>query len=392
MKEEFKLVSRKCGCGEIEEFLRLDSLQAVRAFHESFPVYEPTPLLRLNGAARVLGLGAVYVKDESKRFGLNAFKALGGSYAVGRYLAEQLGEAVSNITYGQLTSPEAKARLGDITFVTATDGNHGRGIAWTAAQFGHKSVVYMPKGSAQVRLENIRREGAEASITELNYDDAVRLAGRHAREYGWVLVQDTAWEGYETIPSWIMQGYGTMALEAIDQLPERPTHIFLQAGVGSMAGAVAGLFADHYGEERPSITIVEPNKADCIFRTAEANDGQLHFVGGDMDTIMAGLACGEPCSVAWRVLSKCADHFISCPDYAAETGMRFLGRPQEGDERIISGESGAACVGCVAEIMTDPALAWIRDRLRLDENSRVLFFSTEGDTDPENYLAVMQRH
>lgn len=156
-----------------------------------------------------------------------------------------------------------------------------------------------------------------------------------------------------------------------------------------MAGAVTGLFSSVYGEDRPIITIVEPNKADCLFRTAEADDGQLHFVTGDMNTIMAGLACGEPCSIGWKVLNDYADNFISCPDYAAAKGMRMLGNPPKGDDRVISGESGAATVGCIAEILTNPALAHLKEALKLDENSRVLCFSTEGDTDKENYKAIV---
>jgi diaminopropionate ammonia-lyase len=217
----------------------------------------------------------------------------------------------------------------------------------------------------------------------------VRLAAKHAEEHDWVLVQDTTLENYTDIPTWIMQGYSTMGLEAFEQLPVKPTHIFLQAGVGSMAGAITGLFAAIYGADRPIITIVEPNKADCIFRTAQANDGQLHFVTGDMDTIMAGLACGEPCSIGWEILSNYADHFISCPDYVAAKGMRILGNPCSTDDRVVSGESGAACVGCVAEIMTNPALAHLKDQLSLDTSSRILFFSTEGDTDQDNYRSIV---
>ena len=390
MKEEFKLVSleHKRPGGDLS-FLSAEKARAIRDFHKSFPMYAPTPLAHLPETAKCLGLGDIWVKDESYRFGLNAFKVLGGSYAIGNYLAGKLGTDISGVSYELLTAPETKKELGELTFVTATDGNHGRGVAWTANQFKQRSVVYMPKGSARERLENIRAEGSDASITELNYDDAVRLANRQAEEKGWVLVQDTAWEGYEDIPTWIMQGYGTMGLEAYEQLGEKPTHIFLQAGVGSMAGAIAGLFADLYGEERPVVTIVEPNKADCIFRTAQANDGKLYFVTGEMDTIMAGLACGEPCSIGWNVLRDCADHFISCPDYAAAKGMRILGNPAGKDDRVVSGESGASCFGCVAAIMTDPALSRIKERLGLDEHSKVLFFSTEGDTDRENYRAVV---
>lgn len=391
MREEFKVVQyeRKAGPKFNLNFLNLESAKKVRSFHASFPVYRETPLVELKNTAKAIGLGSIYVKDESYRFGLNAFKVLGGSYAIGNYLAKRLGKSITEMPYDKLISKEVRKELGDITFVTATDGNHGRGVAWTAKQLQQKSVVYMPKGSAEERLMNIRAEGADASITDLNYDEAVRLANTQADQKGWVMVQDTAWEGYEDIPGWIMQGYGTMGYEAYTQLPEKPTHIFLQAGVGSMAGAVAGFFAAAYGEDRPIITIVEPNKADCIFRTAEAADGTLHFVTGDMDTIMAGLACGEPCSIGWNVLRDYADNFISCPDYTAAQGMRLLGNPEAGDTKVISGESGASAFGCVAEIMRDPSLAELRTKLKLDENSRVLFFSTEGDTDKENYKSIV---
>ena len=391
MREEFKVVQyeRKSGPKYNLDFLNLESAKKVQSFHASFPVYKETPLVELKHTAKSMGLGNIYIKDESYRFGLNAFKVLGGSYAIGNYLAKRLGKSITEMPYEKLVSGEIKRELGDITFVTATDGNHGRGVAWTAKQLQQKSVVYMPKGSAEERLMNIRAEGADASITDLNYDEAVRLANSQAEQKGWVMVQDTAWEGYEDIPGWIMQGYGTMGYEAYMQLPEKPTHIFLQAGVASMAGAVAGFFASVYGGDRPIITIVEPNKADCIYKTAEAADGKLHFVTGDMDTIMAGLACGEPCSIGWNVLRDYADNFISCPDYAAAQGMRVLGNPEAGDTKVVSGESGASAFGCIAEIMRDKTLVELKNKLKLDENSKVLFFSTEGDTDKENYKSIV---
>ena len=391
MKQDFKLVQlpRKNGTKFNLDFLSMKAAKKVQEYHASFPVYDKTPLVNMNETAKELGLKAVYVKDESYRFGLNAFKVLGGSYAIGSYLANRLGMSIADLPYEKMVSGEVRERLGEITFITATDGNHGRGVAWTASQLKQKSVVYMPKGSSPERLENIRQEGADASITDLNYDEAVRLANAQANQKGWVMVQDTAWEGYEDIPAWIMQGYGTMGYEAYQQLGKKPTHIFLQAGVGSMAGAVTGFFSSLYGEDRPVITIVEPDKADCVYRTAKANDGRLHFVTGEMNTIMAGLACGEPCSIGWEVLRDYADNFISCPDYAAAKGMRILGSPSKGDARVISGESGAAAFGCVAEIMTNPQLAEMKKQLKLDENSEVLFFSTEGDTDRKSYREIV---
>ena len=390
-KEEFNLVHRQTSVWENDsvDFLREKTIERVCNFHASFPMYGETPLVSLADTSRELGLAAMYVKDESYRFGLNAFKVLGGSYAIGRYLAGRLGMDISELPYQKMVSDEIRDRLGEITFVTATDGNHGRGVAWTANQLRQKAVVYMPRGSAKERLDHILAEGADASITDMNYDDAVRLAGSQAKKHGWVLLQDTSWEGYEDIPTWIMQGYGTMGYEVSRQLPEKPTHIFLQAGVGSMAAAITGYFMNLYGKEKPIFTIVEPNKADCLLRTAEADDGKLHFVSGDMDTIMAGLACGEPCGIGWEILSRYADNFISCPDYVAAEGMRILGNPAGTDRRVISGESGAVGVGCVAELLRNPELKAMKEELQLDENSRVLFFSTEGDTDKANYRSIV---
>lgn len=388
----FKMVSRPHSGGARSDVtpFGVENAKRTRAFHSSFPEYSVTPLANLSGLAGALGLGGVYVKDESYRFGLNAFKVLGGSFAIGSYIAGRLGVDISQLPYEKMTGKEVREKLGDITFVTATDGNHGRGVAWTANRLGQKSVVYMPKGSALERLENIRALGSDASITELNYDDAVRLANQGAEKYGWVMVQDTAWEGYEDIPRWIMQGYTTLALEAAEQLRElgaqKPTHIFLQAGVGAMSGGITGFLRDCYGDD-PVITIVEPNKADCIYRSAKA--GERYCVTGEMQTIMAGLACGEPCTIGWEILRDHADYFVSCPEYVAAKGMRVLGNPMAGDARVVSGESGAVTLGLVAELMQNPSLDWIREPLGLDGNSRVLCISTEGDTDRANYRRIV---
>ena len=211
---------------------------------------------KLDGMAGQLGLGGLFVKDESYRFGLNAFKVLGGSFAMAKYIAKEMGKDVSEMTYDYLTSKKFRDDFGQATFFTATDGNHGRGVAWAANKLGQKAVVHMPKGSTQTRFDNIAKEGASVTIEELNYDDCVRLAAKEAAEtpHG-VIVQDTAWDGYEEIPSWIMQGYGSMAGEAAEQLREvevnRPTHVFVQAGVGSLAGGVVGYFANLYPNNPP---------------------------------------------------------------------------------------------------------------------------------------------
>lgn len=392
MKENFKIVQydrKDSGKGDISLFTKEEAKKA-HDFHASFDVYSETPLAHMPHLASELGVKDIFVKDESFRFGLNAFKVLGGSYAMGRYIADRLSEDIANLPADKMTSAEVKERLGEVTFCTATDGNHGRGVAWTAEQLKQKAIVYMPHGSAQERLMRIRDHGAEADIVDMNYDEAVRLADKKAHEVGGIIVQDTAWEGYEDIPTWIMQGYMTMGYEILGQLEamkeDRPTHIFLQAGVGSLAGAITGFFANAYSDNQPIITIIEPNKADCIFRTAEARDGKLHFVTGKMDTIMAGLACGEPNGIGWNVLNDYADNFISCPDYVAADGMRIMASAEKGDQRVVSGESGAATLGCIANILSREELADLKADLKLDENSRLLFISTEGDTDRENYV------
>lgn len=375
------------------EFLSKQEIGKVRNFHKSFSEYQETPLRSLDTLAGVLGVAGVYVKDESYRFGLNAFKVLGSSYAVGNYLAKKLGKDISEVSFADLISPAVKQKLGDITFTTATDGNHGRGLAWTANRLQQKSVVYMPKGSSVKRLNAIKGEGAEAYITEYNYDDAVRLSASQAQKHGWVIVQDTAWEGYEDIPAWIMQGYGTMAAEALDQLNrmevERPTHIFVQAGVGSLAGAVQGFFASVFRKDRPITVIVEADRAACLYKSAQVGDGKPQFVGGDMDTIMAGLACGEPNTISWEILRDYSDLFVSCSDWVTALGMRVLSSPAGSDPRIISGESGAVTSGLLYLILREKGLESLREKLKLDRNSRVLLFSTEGDTDPEKYASIV---
>lgn len=376
------------------DFLNIDEINKARNFHKSFPEYSVTPLVNLENLSKRLGLKGIYLKDESYRFGLNAFKVLGGSYSMGKYLAQRLNKDIAELPYEKLTSEEVKNELGEITFVTATDGNHGRGVAWTANRLKQKSVVYMPKGSSLIRLENIRKEGAEASITDMNYDDAVRLAAKYAEEHNGVVVQDTAWEGYEEIPAWIMQGYGTMGLEALEQLRndynvERPTHIFLQAGVGSLAGGIQGFFASVFGEDCPTTVVVEAKEAACYYESAIANDGKPRAVGGDMPTIMAGLACGEVNITGFEVLKNYSKAFVSAPNYVAANGMRVLGNPLSGDNKVISGESGAVTLGLVYELMTNSEYKDLKKTIGLDENSRVLLFSTEGDTDPDKYREIV---
>lgn len=374
-------------------FLDVAAIQKAKDFHSSFPEYSETPLRSLANLADRLGVGGIYVKDESYRFGLNAFKVLGASFAMAKYLAQRLQINIEKLNFATLASPEIREKLGEITFVTATDGNHGRGVAWAARKLNQKAVVYMPKGSSLTRLENIRAEGASASITDLNYDEAVRLAAEKAEEFGWVVVQDTVWDGYEEIPTWIMQGYGTIAAEALGQLNQqrinKPTHVLLQAGVGSFAGAIEGYFASVFGDEKPQTIIVESDLADCFYQSVVANDEQPRIVTGEMSTIMAGLACGEPNRIGWEVLRDYSEMFFSCPDEVAAKGMRLLGNPLGNDDHVTSGESGAVTAGLLAFLLEKENLEGAKNSLGLDKNSHVLIISTEGDTDPEKYRSIV---
>lgn len=374
--------------GEVPPFLCPAATEAPWAFHHTLPDYAPTPLVRLPGLARALGVGEVLVKDESHRFGLNAFKGLGGIYALARAAGEVLGLA-GPPTWESLQTPAARQALAGVEFVTATDGNHGRGVAWAARRLGCRAHVYLPAGSVPARAQAILDAGAvEAEILPLSYDDTVAHAARLAREKGWRLIQDTSWPGYEDVPAWIVQGYTTMAREAAEQLEElglaRPTHVFLQAGVGAMAGGVLGYLAARYGEAAPDFLIAEPEDIPCIYASAQA--GQPRRVEGQAGTIMAGLNCGTPCSLTWPVLRDLARWYAACPDAVAEEGMRLLGRPHPGDPAVVSGESGAVTAGLLARLAQSP----LRQDLGLGEDSVVLLFSTEGDTDPEHYRQVLR--
>lgn len=366
-------------------------VEKARVFHKSFPQYSETPLANLKEMAKFLGLEKVCIKDESYRFGLNAFKVLGGSYAIARHIADELGRDITTVDYKYLTSDDLKKDLGNVvTFFSATDGNHGRGVAWAANKLGQKCVIYMPKGSTQYRLNAIKAENAEATIEEYYYDDCVRKAAAESAKIPHsVVIQDTAWEGYEKIPSWIMQGYGTMALESSEQFGARPTHIFIQAGVGSLAGGIVGFFTNKYKDNPPIMVVVETSVADCLYKSAVKNTGETVIVDGEMDSIMAGLCCGEPNITSWDILRNHVNCFVSADDNVTRLGMRMLSAPIKGDPQVVSGESGAVPFGVLVSIMKNPKYSDLKIKLKLDANSKVLLFSTEGNTDPERYENII---
>ena len=388
----FRYFIRQPKRGDVPQAFSESVADKVHRFHRQLPNYMPTPLVSLEGLAGAWGLGGIFVKDESARFGLKAFKVLGGSYAVARLICRKLGMILEETQCDKLFSEQVRQRIGPMTLATATDGNHGRGIAWTAQQFGLKAVVYMPKGTVRSRIETIRSHGASVEVTDRNYDDTVRLASDAAEKNGWYLIQDTSREGYEEIPLWIMQGYLTMCKEAIEQMAERntaPTHVFIQAGVGTMAGAVVGYLANTFRDRPPRFIIMEPKKAACHFASAVAGDGRPHAVTGDLDTIMAGLACGEPNPMSWDILRDFPSGYISCDNYVAANGIRILANPLHGDRAVEAGESGSVGIGVLELLAKHTAFEKIREDLGIGSDSTMLFFNTEGATDPVNYREIL---
>lgn len=364
-----------------------------RGFHKQIPGYQMTPLVSLPNLAKMLGVGGIWVKDESKRLQLNAFKILGGSFAVYRYLKRLLKREGSELSYEELVSEETLKKTGKITFTSATDGNHGRGVAWAAEKLGHASVIYVHEDTSIARIRAIEGEGAKVVVVKGNYDDAVRQSAKDAEANGWAVISDTSWDDYTEIPLWITQGYSTMINEAQEQLAgqgvARPTHVFVQAGVGALAAAVVGYYHGILKEDAPTCVVVEPDLAACLYESMKANDGTPKIVTGKLDTIMAGLACGEPSPIAWEVLKDHATCVVACPDYVAAKGMRMYAAPLQGDQQVISGESGAVTLGALATIMREEGAKELREYLKLDSNSQVLFVSSEGNTDAEHHRRVV---
>lgn len=362
------------------------------AFHRQIPGYRVSPLKNLNRLADFLGLGGIWVKDEAMRLDLGSFKVLGGSFAIYRYIQSRLG-IDKPLSFAELSSPELRAQLGDLTFAAATDGNHGRGVAWAARQLGFKSVIYVHKFTSEARIDAIAHNGARVVVIDGTYDDAVRQITADAADNGWQVISDTSWEGYEDIPTWVMQGYATIFSEAQEQFAAqgiiRPTHLFMQAGVGALAASAIGYYSALFGCDRPKTVVVEPDKAACLYQSLEIGDGNPHSFAGDLDTIMAGLACGDPNPLAWDILKDTADFFVKCPDYVAAKGMRVYGTPLNGDPVIISGESGAVTLGALMFIMEQSDCADLREKLGLGPDSQILLVNSERNTDPDHFRRVV---
>lgn len=386
-------VSRNPPFEATSQLLTPELPRQIRQFHRQIPGYRMSPLKGLSNLAARLGLGGIWVKDESQRLDLQSFKVLGGSYAIYRLILGRLGCEGKDIPFSEFTSGSLKKKLGDLTFAAATDGNHGRGVAWSATQMGFKSIIYVHKFTSQARIRNIEKSGAKVVVVDGNYDDAVHQVAEDAARNGWEVVSDTSWKGYTDIPTWVIQGYTTLLSEAQEQFAAQglshPTHILVQAGVGSLAAATIGFYTSLFGSDRPKSVVVEPTEAACLYQSACSKEGTPQVVTGNLATIMAGLACGEPNPIAWNVLKECADYFAICPDYVAAMGMRVYGVPLRGDPYVISGESGAVTLGALMYIMNHPCGEELRKGLGLDQDSQVLLINSEGNTSPDDFRYVV---
>ena len=342
----------------------------------AWPGYRPTPLRALPRLAAQLGLAGIRYKDEAERFHLKSFKALGGAYAVLRLLQRELGLDAAAVRAGA-------AAAKTITVASATDGNHGRSVAWGARMFGCACVIYIHEGVSEGRERAIAAFGAEVRRVPGNYDDSVRRCAAEAAANGWHVVSDTSYEGYMAVPREVMQGYTVLAGEAAEQLGgESPSHVFVQGGVGGLAAAVLSHFWQLRGADRPRAVVVEPEPADCLYQSAAA--GRPAPATGDLQTIMAGLSCGEVSPLAWTVLADGADAFMTVADDAAIEAMRLLAEL----EHVVGGESGVAgLAGLIAACRDREA----RAALGLDAHSRVLLIGSEGDTDPALYARLVGR-
>lgn len=344
-----------------------------------------TPLVSLVGLAGDLGISSIHMKDEGFRLGLGSFKALGGSYAVIRLVLEEAGRRLSrSVDVSELKTPDVAAIAKTMTFACATDGNHGRSVAQGAQLVGAKAAIFVHSGVSDERVAAIGRYGAEMIRVPGTYDQSVREAARVATEHGWTIVSDTSWPGYERIPGLVMQGYIAIIDEALRTMPQPPTHVFVQSGVGGIAAAAAGHLAIVLGDRRPIFTVVDPSRAACIVETAKA--GYPVVIPHGEPTVMAMLECYEPSLVAWRILSRVADAFMTVEDNDAIAVMKRLANPASGDPPVVAGESGGVGLAGLIRAVGDPV---IKGALQLGPQSRVLLINTEGATDPARYEEIV---
>lgn len=370
----------------------------VRSFHRLLPGYKPTPLTGLPNLAKKLGVGSIHLKDESQRFDLKAFKVLGASYAVFRFLKEQWEKERDSLF--DVAEFLSDGNSGDFAkrfrFCTATDGNHGRAVAWVARCMHQSAIIYMPHGSSAARIENIEAEGAKVIVVNGNYDDAVKKAAIDADQNDYHVISDTAYTGYTIIPRFIMAGYLTMFDEIYESIAHAKTDdnfdiVFLQAGVGSFAAAATWYLVNRFGNDRPRIVLVEPTEAACFYESFLEAKGEPVTSTGNFKTIMAGLNCGTVSPAAWLILRDGIDLSLTIPDEYAVKAMKTFYYPTSGDRRIISGESGASGMAALLALLGNNNLHEAKGRLSVNRESRILIINTEGDTDPEIFHRLIEK-
>jgi diaminopropionate ammonia-lyase len=358
-----------------------DGPRQVRALLSLCPRHSITPLHQLSGLAQSLDLGAIFAKDEGHRLGLHSFKALGGAYAVARLVQRWAGDALGKpVAASELLSDAVREAVAGRTVACATDGNHGRSVAAGARIFGCNSVIFVHPHVSAERRAAMASFGANIIEVQGSYDDSVAECAHRAEALGWQVVSDTSWPGYEDVPGLVMQGYTVMVDEALAQMTEPPTHVFVQAGVGGMAAAVAAHLADLLGAAAPRLIVVEPHAANCLKQSAEA--GEATTIRADRSTIMGMLECYRPSDMAWEILGSHAFAFMDLADETAPDMMKRLAFPPAGDPPIVSGESGGAGLAGLVAASADTET---RQAVGLSASSRVLVFITEGATAPSAY-------
>ena len=365
----------------LDAVLSPDMTQAAAQEIARWPGYAPTPLHPLDAIATALALGAVVYKDEGQRLGLGSFKALGGAYAVLCLAGERVGTA----DLATVRSGAHRRQLAGMTVATATDGNHGRSVAWGARMAGCACRIYIHAEVSQGRQRAMEALGAEVVRIDGDYDASVRRCAEQAAVHGWTVVSDTSYDGYREIPRLVMAGYSVLATEILEQMADRPpTHLFVQAGVGGLAAAVAARFWQGWGDDRPRSVVVEPTRAACL--TASARTGAPTSVPLHEETVMAGLSCGATSLLAWDVLSAAGGDYVTIDDTAVAAAMRLLAEGKAGGPRIVAGESAVPGLIALIAAATDPRL---RHDLALNGDSRVLLLGCEGATDPEIYRRMV---
>ena len=371
--------------GAVRSVLSPENFATARAEITTWDGYSPTPLVQLDALSKSVGVSGIYYKDEGQRFGLGSFKALGGAYAGLRVLARELARQLGHeVTLEDIHSGRYATQVSDITLCSATDGNHGKSLAWGAQRFGCKCKIYIHAEVSEGRAKALRQYGADVIRVEGDYDDSVNIAREQANEHGWFVVSDTSWEGYTEPPRDVMAGYGVLVDEIATQIDAPPTHVFVQGGVGGLAAAVFARLSQIYGDDAPRMIVVEPELAACLFASAKV--GTPRSVNIEEETWMGGLSCGEPSEMAWQVLRETASDFVTVPESLVKPSLKILAEPLGGDAPIAAGESAIAGLAALLAIMQNTKRA---TALGLSEQSRVLLIGSEGITDSETYAAVM---